>query len=148
MLLVVFQKLKISTSTPAEIAISKLEHIFATSALPLFVKCDNGPRFSGALFYHFMTELEAIHAIGSPHWPQSNAEAERFMQRLGKAIKTTYLESTDWKRSICKYLLNYRAAPPAKTWKSLARLLLDYDYYSYILMVAIDGIRELMELEN
>ena len=40
-----------------------------------------------------------------------------------KAIKTAHLEGKDWKRSIYKYLLNYRATPHATTGKSPANLL-------------------------
>ena len=45
-----------------------------------------------AQFYHFMKELGAKHTTSSPYWPQGNAEVERFMQPLAKAIKTAHLE--------------------------------------------------------
>ena len=45
------------------------------------------------------------------------------MQPLVKAIKTAHVEGKDWKRSIYKYLLNYRANPHATTRKSPAELL-------------------------
>ena len=118
-----FPEDEIITSTSAEITIPKLERIFATHGLPKFVKTDNGPPFPGVQFYKFMKELGANHTTSSPYWPQGNAEVERCMQPLVKAIKTAHVEGKDWKRSIYKYLLNYRATPHATTGKSPAELL-------------------------
>jgi len=118
-----FPEVEIITSTSAEITIPKLERIFATHGLPKFVKTDNGPPFPGVQFYKFMKELGANHTTSSPYWPQGNAEVERFMQPLVKAIKTAHVEGKDWKRSIYKYLLNYRATPHTTTGKSPAELL-------------------------
>ena len=117
-----FPEVEIITSTSAEITIPTLERIFPMHGLPKGVKSDNGPPFPGTQFYHFMKELGAKHTR-SPYWPQGNAEVERFMQPLAKAIKTAHLESKEWKRSLYTYLLNYRATPHATTGKSPATLL-------------------------
>ena len=90
-----FLEVEIITSTSAEITIPKLERIFATHGLPKFVKTDNGPPFPGVQFYKFMKELGANHTTSSPYWPQGNAEVERFMQPLVKAIKTAHVEGKD-----------------------------------------------------
>ena len=118
-----FPEYEIITSTSAEITISKHERIFATHGLPKYVKTDNGPPFPCVQFYKFMKELGANHTTSSPYWPQGNAEVERFMQPLVKAIKTAHVEGKEWKLSIYKYLLNYRATSHATTGKSPAELL-------------------------
>ena len=111
------------TSTSEEITIPNLEHIFTMHGLPKGVKSDNGLPFPGTQFYRFMKEVGAKHTTSSPYWPQGNAEVERFMQPLEKAIQTAHLEGKEWKRSIYKYLLNYRATPHATTGKSPANVL-------------------------
>ena len=118
-----FPEVEIVSSTSSKVTIPKLERIFATHGLPQFVKSDNGPPFPGHEFYQFMKELGATHKPSSPLWPQGNAEVERFMQPLEKAIRTANLEGQDWKRAIFKFLLNYRATPHSTTGHSPATLL-------------------------
>ena len=118
-----FPEVEIIKSTSAEITIPKLERLFATHGLPKVVKTDNGPPSPDVQFYKFMKELGAKHITSSPYWSQGNGEKERFMQTLVKAIKTAHLEGKDLKRSIYKYLLNYRANPHAASGKSPAELL-------------------------
>eukprot|EP00112_Aurelia_sp_Birch-Aquarium-sp1_P025425 Seg843.11 transcript_id=Seg843.11/GoldUCD/mRNA.D3Y31 product="putative protein K02A2.6" protein_id=Seg843.11/GoldUCD/D3Y31 len=118
-----FSEVEIVSSTSSKVTIPKLERIFATHGLSQFVKSDNGPPFPGHEFYQFMKELGATHKPSSPLRPQGNAEVERFMQPLEKAIRTANLEGKDWKRAIFKFLLNYRATPHFTTGHSPATLL-------------------------
>ena len=118
-----FPEVEIVSATSSKITIPKLERIFATHGLPQFVKSDNGPPFPGQEFYQFMKELGAKHRPSSPLWPQGNAEVERFMQPLEKAIRTANIEGKDWKRAIFKFLLIYRATPHSTTGHSPATLL-------------------------
>eukprot|EP00794_Sanderia_malayensis_P003941 gene3941-4486_t len=94
-----FPEVDIVSSTSAKATLPKLERIFATHGLPTIIKSDNGPPLSG------------------------NGEVERFMKPLQKAIHTAVLEKKDWKRSIYKFLLNYRSTPHSTTGKTPAELL-------------------------
>ena len=125
-----FLEVEIVNSTSAAVTIPKLERIFATHGLPLFIKSDNGPPFPGRDFYKFMTELGVTHKPSSPLWPQGNAEVERFMQPLQKCIRSAHSEGRDWKRAIFKFLLNFRATPHATTGKSPASLLFNRDIHT------------------
>ena len=44
-----------------------------------------------------------------------NAEAERFMQPLGKALKTACIEGRPWKQELNRFLLQYRTTPHTST---------------------------------
>ncbi len=70
-----------------------------------------------------MKELGTKHKPSIPLSPQGNGEVERFMKPLQKAIPTAVLEKKDWKRSIYKFLLNYRSTPHTTTGKTPSELL-------------------------
>ncbi|CAB4043877.1 Retrovirus-related Pol poly from transposon 297, partial [Paramuricea clavata] len=52
----------------------------------------------------------------------ANAEAERFMRTLNKAIITAHTEQLNWKQQLYRFLRNYRATPHASTDKTPAEL--------------------------
>ena len=57
-------------------------------------------------------------------WPKANAEAERIMRTLGKAIRTARAEQKDWQKELNNFLRNYRPTPHSSTGKSPAELLM------------------------
>ena len=48
--------------------------------------------------------------FSTPYWPQGNAEAERFMQPLGKALKTVQTQGRPWQQELNRFLLQYRTS--------------------------------------
>ena len=76
-------------STKASVVILKLDKIFATHGIPSTVKTDNGPPFNGEGYSRYLTTLGITPKFSTPLWPQGNAEAERFMQPLGKTLKNS-----------------------------------------------------------
>ena len=69
-------------------------------------------------------EVLGIKALYStPKWPQGNAEAEKFMQPLGKALKTARVENRPWQQELNRFLLRYRTAPYSSTQVPPAELL-------------------------
>ncbi len=44
-----------------------------------------------------------------------NAEEERFMQPLGKALKTAHIENRPWQQELSRFLLLYRTTPYTST---------------------------------
>ena len=59
----------------------------------------------------------------TPKWPQGNAEDERFMQPLGKAIQTAHAENKVWQQELYQFLLQYRSTPHSTTHVPPAELL-------------------------
>lgn len=57
------------------------------------IKSDNGPPFNGEEYKRCL-EIRGIKAkYSTPNWAQGNAQAERFMQPLEKALKTATVEN-------------------------------------------------------
>ncbi|VDI46418.1 Hypothetical predicted protein [Mytilus galloprovincialis] len=59
----------------------------------------------------------------TPLWPRANAESERFMRTIGKAIRAAQTEHRSWRQEIHTFLRNYRATPHSTTNVSPAELL-------------------------
>ena len=89
--------------------------MFATHGIPDTLKTDNGPPFNGEEYRRYMETLGIKVIYSTPYWPQGNGEAERFMQPLGKALKTAHAERGPWRQELNRFLLQYRTAPHATT---------------------------------
>ena len=59
----------------------------------------------------------------TPKWPQRNAEVERFMESLGKAIQTAHVKNKVWQQELHRFLLQYRPKPHSTTQVPPAELL-------------------------
>ena len=79
--------------------------------------------FTSVEFKAFMEEHDINHQRITPLWPQANAEAERFMKPLTKAIRSAHVEGREIRKELYTFLLNYRATPHATTGFSPAQLL-------------------------
>ncbi|CAB4005564.1 uncharacterized protein K02A2.6-like, partial [Paramuricea clavata] len=106
-----YPEVEIVRSTKASTVIPKLDKIFATHGIPSIVKSDNGPPFNGEEYRRYLETLGIKPEFSTPYWPQGNAEAERFMQPLGKALKTAHLQGRPWQQELSRFLLQYRTAP-------------------------------------
>ena len=85
-----------------------MEHfksIFARHGIPDVVRSDNGPQFASECFRKCAREWGFSHVTSSPHFPQSNGEAERAVRTIKDILK----KSSDTYRG----LMAYRAVPLA-----------------------------------
>ncbi|KAL0166592.1 hypothetical protein M9458_038436, partial [Cirrhinus mrigala] len=103
------------TSTTAEAVIEHFKSIFARHGIPEVVRSDNGPQFASECFRVFAQDWGFNHVTSSPHFPQSNGEAERAVRTIKNLLK----------KSADPYLalMAYRAAPLANGY-SPAELLM------------------------
>ena len=89
--------------TTAEEVILHTKSIFARHGIPEVVVSDNGPQYSSEAYANFARKFQFEHITSSPHYPQSNGEAERAVQTVNNLIKKDgdpYLA-----------LLSYRSTP-------------------------------------
>lgn len=88
-----------------------LSSLFARYGDPEVIVSDNGAQFTSAAFREFCTERGIDHIRTAPHHPQSNGQAERFVDTFKRAL-TKYEEGGE---TIVKYLdsflKTYRATP-------------------------------------
>ncbi len=118
-----YPEVEVVRSTKASTVIPKLDQMFARHGIPTIIKSDNGPPFNGTEYKHYLEVLGITAKYSTPKWPQGNAEAERFMQPLGKALKTAHIENRPWQQELSRFRLLYRTTPHTSTNVSPAELL-------------------------
>ena len=118
-----YPEVEIVRSTKAASVIPRLDNIFSVHSLPHQVISDNGLPFNSTEFGRYMDTLGIQFDPMTPKWPQGNAEVERFMQPLGKAIQTAHAENKVWQRELYRFLLQYRSTPHSTTQVPPAELL-------------------------
>ncbi|XP_037279907.2 uncharacterized protein LOC119172865 [Rhipicephalus microplus] len=87
----------------AQAVIDVLKSIFARHGIPREVRSDNGPLFSSREFAALAASYGFDHVTSSPHYAQSNGEAERMV----RTIKELFRKATDPHLA----LLSYRDTP-------------------------------------
>ena len=74
-------------STTSAAVVSALQSIFARHGIPETLRSDNGPQYSSAEFARFASTYGFKHVTSSPHFPQSNGQAERAVQTVKNLLK-------------------------------------------------------------
>ncbi|KAI5085944.1 hypothetical protein C0J45_23539, partial [Silurus meridionalis] len=133
-----FEVSKLS-STTAEAVIEHFKSIFARHGIPEVVRSDNGPQFASECFRAFARGWGFDHVTSSPHFPQSNGEAERAVRTIKNLLK----------KSADPYLalMAYRAAPLANGY-SPAELLMGRKLRTRVPVISSQLIPETADLER
>ena len=106
---------KISTTTSTAI-IAAMKPIFSRHGFPEVLRSDNGPQYASLEMAEFLSSNNIQHATSSPHYPQSNGMAERFVQTVKRLLKQC--------EDLNLALLTYRATPLPWCNRSPAELLM------------------------
>ena len=109
-----------------------LDRLFGTIGAPLEYKTDNGPPFNSYRFTEFAKEWGFVHRKITPYWPRANGEAESFMKKLGKVLRTAAISGEDKQTAVQKFLRVYRETPHSTTKVSPNLLLLGFSRSSGI----------------
>ena len=103
-------------STTSRGIIEAMKAVFSRYGIPQTVRSDNGPQYSSEEFSKFAAEYNFYHETSSPHFAQSNGQAERTVQTMKNLLR----ESTDPYMA----LLTYRSTPLPWCGLSPAELLM------------------------
>ena len=104
------------TSTTANAVITAMKSSFSKYGIPELLITDNGPQYACNEFKEFTEKYDFKHTTSSPHFPQSNGQAERTVQ----TVKQLLSKSDDPFLA----LLVYRATPLPWCGYSPAQLLM------------------------
>jgi transposase InsO family protein len=102
---------------------TQLTQLFATFGLPKQVVSDNGPEFRSQDYIEFLQDNGVRRTTSAPYHPQTNGEAERFVETFKKAMKASESSDKSLHGRVQAFLFNYRNTPHATTGVTPAELL-------------------------
>ncbi|XP_055603971.1 uncharacterized protein K02A2.6-like [Uranotaenia lowii] len=101
-------------STTAAVTIRYLMETFARFGVPETIVSDNGSQFSGSEFKTMCQKLGIVHIRTAPYHPQSNGQAERFVDTLKRSLrKIMEGEGVPSTEALQTFLQVYRSTPSA-----------------------------------
>nr|XP_049466096.1 uncharacterized protein K02A2.6-like [Anopheles coluzzii] len=100
-----------TSTTTSRATVAILRGLFARFGMPLSIVSDNGPQFTSQEFKNFC-ECHGIRQVTTaPFHPQSNGQAERFVDTLKRALKKIQTGGTSMDEALDTFLQAYRTTP-------------------------------------
>ena len=84
-----------------------IKQIFAEYGWPDALVSDNRPCYASEIFKGLMEEYQVNHITSSPHYPQSNGLAEKYIQ----IIKNLFHKAKEEGQDLHKCLMTYKNTP-------------------------------------
>ncbi|XP_051982289.1 uncharacterized protein K02A2.6 [Xyrauchen texanus] len=130
-------------NTSSEKTIEELRTVFSRFGLPQQLVSDNGPQLVSEEFQSFLSVNGIQHIRSAPYHPSTNGLAERFVQTLKKALKTSQGKGSLNQR-LNTFLLSYRNTPHAVTKVSPATALLKRQLCSRLDLLRPTGTKQVV----
>ena len=111
---------KLMSTTVQQVA-SQMKLIFSEYGWPETIVSDNGPCYSAETFTKLMTDYSVNHITSSPHYPQLNGLAEKYVQIVKNLLYKAQEEGTDLYKSLMIYrytLLSNKLQSPMQILQS------------------------------
>ncbi|KII69863.1 Pol polyprotein [Thelohanellus kitauei] len=102
--------------------IMALKSIFSMEGCPTTLVSDNGPQFSSQLFKSFCQKFGIQHLFAPPYHPESNGQAERFVQTFKNSVLKSMDEGLSLNDAVFDFLVTYRSTS-VERGKSPSKLL-------------------------
>ena len=116
------------TSTTTQQVASQMNLIFSEYGWPETIVSDNGPCYSAETLTKLMTDYSVNHITSSPHYPQSNGLAEKYVQIVKNLFYKAQEEGTDLYKSLMIYRNTYYQIGYSHLCRSCNRKLLEPSY--------------------
>ncbi|XP_052895692.1 uncharacterized protein K02A2.6-like [Anopheles moucheti] len=100
-----------TASITSSATITILRGIFARFGPPITLVSDNGPQFTSEVFSEFCERNGIEHIRTPPFHPQSNGQAERFVDTFKRALRKIQVGSTSLEEALELFLQTYRSTP-------------------------------------
>ena len=94
------------SSTTVKATVQALRFVFSTPGLPEEIVSDKGPQFIAQDFIDFLKYNHIKHFWSAPYHLASNGEAERAVRKFKQGMKASKLDSGEWEKKICSFLLS------------------------------------------
>ncbi|XGW34442.1 hypothetical protein V3C99_018378 [Haemonchus contortus] len=115
--------IKMGTTTAGK-TIIKLKEVFSRHGLPEQLVSDNGPPFTSAEFRTYCEKRGIEQIFTPPYHPNSNGEAERFVQTFKNALNKGLRSNKTVEDALLDLLFEYRVTPHVATGKAPAEMLM------------------------
>ncbi|XP_055615351.1 uncharacterized protein K02A2.6-like [Toxorhynchites rutilus septentrionalis] len=102
-------------SITAKATINLLRSVFTNKGMPEVLVSDNGTQFTSAEFKEFCVENGVEHMTTAPFHPQSNGQAERFVDTFKRAVRKIQEGEVSIRMALDTFLLTYRTTPNLNT---------------------------------
>ncbi|XP_039503042.1 uncharacterized protein K02A2.6-like [Pimephales promelas] len=130
-------------STTAEKTVVKLGEMFSRFGYPEQLVSDNGPQFTLQEFAVFLQRCGVQHIKSAPYHPATNGLAERMVQTIKHALKTSQRQGSLQQR-LNEFLLSYRNTSHGTTKVSPASLMLKRSLRSGFVLLRPSTVKEVV----
>ena len=134
-------------STTADKTIEKIGEMFSRFGCPMQLVSDNGPQLVSELMTVFLQANGVQHIKSAPFHPSTNGLAERFVQTLKHALKTSQGQGSFHQR-LHRFLLNYRNTPHATTKASPASLMFKRDLRTHFDLLKPAAVKDTVQKQQ